>query len=325
MRIGFVGTGEFAHSHAKSLQKIGAQVAACTSTNREKAEAFGSQYGAKVFEDPAEMIAKRHIDVLYLVVPPFACDGRVERRAIAQGIPFLCEKPVGLNLTRCRAIAALIAERGLVSACGYLFRHGQAALAMKAVIARNEISVIRGCRMGGLIGPTWRRSMAKSGGAMVDLGTHTVDLMRWLFGDVKSVAALANFGICSKRFDGCDVYDSMDAQLLFGGGVIGGLALTSVMENGAKKSDLLDVYGKDFMLSFGWNSIRYKEGAADWVEVPVETDRLDFENRNFLEAVSKNDPGLVRSSYPDAVKTLAVTLAMNRSAVAGGKRIRLTA
>lgn len=324
MKVGFFGTGAFAQEHARSLQNIGAEIAACCGTNPAKTKTFAGKYGARVFDHPDEMIHPAIIDALYLVVPPYALDGKLEQSSLDQGIPFFCEKPVGLDLAVCRNTARQVEATGLVTACGYILRHGNAAAAMKTVIARNRISIIRAGRMENLHGPVWRRSMEKSGGGMVDLGTHQVDLLRWLLGEIQSVAALATSGICRDRFENCDIYDSMDSQILFQSGVIGDIAISCILENQAKKTDLLNVFGRDFMLTFDFCQVRYKEGAADWVELTVEPDRMDIENRNFLEAVEQRDPRRVLSSYPDAVKTLAVTLAMNQSAAKMGERIQMS-
>ena len=122
MRIGFVGTGGFAGEHATRLRKLGAEIAACYSTNAEKAAKFAAEHGATAYDDPRRFINRQSIDALYIVVPPFANDGVIAREAIAQNIPFFSEKPIGLDANACRAVAREAEAAGLLTAVGYHLR-----------------------------------------------------------------------------------------------------------------------------------------------------------------------------------------------------------
>jgi predicted dehydrogenase len=317
MRVGMLGTGIFAESHAKSLTNIGATIAGCYGTNPSKTEAFSTRHDCSIFENSLELISPDLIDVLYIVVPPFAHDGRWEEAAIERHIPFLCEKPVCLDLSLGRALAEKVAKSGLVTTSGFVFRQGETAARVREVIARNEVSIARSCRMGGLTPKKWARRMAGSGGMMVEAGIHSVDFMRWVFGEIRWVWASATSGI-STSIEDCDLYDSMDARIGFENGAIANLSVCNILNHGASKLDLLDVFGKDFMLTFDgpWegDKVRYKEGPQDWAELTIDAARLDLHNRGFLEAVSAADPSRVRGDYPDAVRSLEAVLAMNRSA-----------
>ena len=319
-RIGFIGTGAFARAHAGALQKLDVSIAACYSTNEAKAASFASDFGAKRFDDPLAMVSKEVIDVLYIVVPPFAHDGKAERKAIAEGIALLCEKPVGLDLGLCRELATEIRKTGLVTSSGYLLRLAPGVEEIKAILARNTVSTVRSCRLANMPPVHWWRRMDMSGGQMVEQVTHFVDLQRHVVGEIKSVAAVASSGLAAKKFDNCDIYDSMEALMVFASGAIGSVGASHLLNSGGARMEPLEVCGQDFYLSYDLQKLRYKEGQADWVEITADGDGepLLEENRRFLQAVTDGDPGAVIGSYPDAVGTLAVTLAMNESARTGG-------
>ena len=99
IRVGFIGTGKFARQHAEVLCELGVKPVACYGTNPEKTAAFSADFNCRSYSDPASLISSDVIDVLYIVVPPFAHDGKIELMAAARKIPFLCEKPVGLDLS----------------------------------------------------------------------------------------------------------------------------------------------------------------------------------------------------------------------------------
>ena len=161
--------------------------------------------------------------------------------------------------------------------------------------------------------------MSQSGGMMIEQATHQVDLLRHVFGEVQSVSAITSSGISAARWEGCDIYDSMEAILRFRSGVIGSMSITNVIAEGPGRSTLFEVAGRDFTLSLTGSGLTYRQGPAEAVSLPAPTDADPVleEDRRFLAAVSGNNPSAVACTYADALRTLELTLAMNDSAQRG--------
>jgi len=71
----------------------------------------------------------------------------------------------------------------------------------------------------------------------------------------------------------------------------------------------------------GWNFAgTVHSGESNQEEVPINENIFFLQNKVFLDAVAKNDPSKVLSSYEDGMKTLATTLAANESARDQGGR-----
>ena len=318
MRVAFYGTGGYARAHAESLRRLGVSIAACWGTNAEKTTAFARDYGATVFADWREMVSKKKCDALYIVIPPFAHDGAVEQLAVRKGLPFLCEKPVGLELKLSQKIARKIEKKKLVTSTGYQLRYWAELDEVKSVLARNRLSLVRACRFASCPQKAWWLKMATSGGMVVEQTTHLVDLLRFLFGEVKSVSAFTASGISSGKYPDCDVFDSIEGVMRFENGVVGSLGATNLLNNKFSKVVPLEVCGEDFYLHFEGDKIGYKEKTNEWAEKTLSSaNPQDAMNKAFITAIEKNDPSLVRSSYPDGVRTLALTLAFNKSAFTG--------
>jgi len=314
-RIGFYGTGSYAHVHAKSLQRIGAEIAGCWGRTPENSRAFADEFGGEVFEDVERMISPDSIDVLYIVVPPCGHDGAAELRAIEQGIPFLCEKPVGLDLGLCRNISKKVENTGLVTSSGYQMRAAEVNVRVKAFLSEHAFSSVRSWRLANCPQKEWWLKMETSGGMMVEQATHAVDLMRYFFGDITDICALANAGITAGKYEQADIYDSMETLVRFGSGPIGSVGVTNVLHRSMSDAVMFKACGEEAVVEYGMDEVRFKQGDAEWEVLPVFTsERGDALNRNFLEAVDKQDPALVFGSYPDAVKTLDTTLRMNEAA-----------
>jgi predicted dehydrogenase len=271
------------------------------------------------------MIARENIDCLYLVVPPFAHNHGVELACAKARIPFLIEKPVGLDAKLCRKIAAAVKRARLVTSVGYMLREAPLVAEVRKVLGRNAVTSLRATRAASFPAVHWWRKMATSGGPMVEQTTHLVDLLRYVFGEITAVSALTSYGIARRRFRGADVFDSMEALMKFKSGLIGSIGLTDTYENGFSKIELFEAFGRDFYLTYAPERLRYREGAGDWVEItsPPGVDLLMEENKRFLAATEKDDPSAVLCTYADGLRTLDVTLAMNKAARTA-KTVRLS-
>lgn len=314
MRAGFVGTGYFANEHAENLKRLGVDVAACCGVDKDGVEAFSKKFDVKVWDSPLEMIDGKNIDVLFIVIPPFAHDGEIELAAVEKGIPFLCEKPVGLDLDKCREIAARIEEKGLVTSSGYWLKAGAVAKQIKKVVSEHEISFVQGFWHSGFIMAPWWGTMSKSGGPLTEMVTHYIDFMRDVLGEVDSVCAISKHGINSTR-PNADIYDAITSMIRFKSGQIGTLSSTHTLAPETDDSKrVMELTGRDFYMCVETDTVKYKCGSDDWIELEFEADRIELNDRKFLEAVEKNDPSMVYGSYADALKNLEATAAMTESA-----------
>ena len=151
---------------------------------------------------------------------------------------------------------------------------------------------------------------------MVEEASHEIDLMRRVLGEIRAVAAVTSSGIAVDRWEGCDVYDSMEALLAFDGGLVGSIGITNVLPQDFNRIDILEVFGSDLYLNLNVDRVRYKEGGSDWVEIPSPSleSLLRAEDARFLDAVARRAPADVTCTYADALETLKVTLAMNEAA-----------
>lgn len=328
-RIGFVGTGKFARQHAGILSGMGADIVACFGTNLEKTTAFSKEFQCKIHDNPLMLINQANIDALYIVIPPFAHDGQVELAAINKGIPFLCEKPVGLDLTTCKLVSDQIRIKNMITSSGYQLRYAPIFSKIKTLVNNNRISSVRICSYSYMPKTHWWYKKKLSGGMMVESGSHYLDLLRYLFGEVDSVAAFVTEGVLKNRISGCDIYDSMEAVLKLQSGLIAGIGISHLLDKIDGRNDMLEIYGHDFVLKMDLYKLRCQNEAVAWYKTPDSMDwqcirnetskngLLSMETSAFLNAIQKNDHTLIKSSYPDAIESLALALAMNESAESG--------
>ena len=68
-------------------------------------------------------------DLLIVALPPFAHGGQVEAAARA-GVNLLVEKPIALDMDRAERMVAAVRDGGVVGACGFMYRFGEAVEAL---------------------------------------------------------------------------------------------------------------------------------------------------------------------------------------------------
>ena len=151
--------------------------------------------------------------------------------AAKAGKHMFVEKPLGVNARESLAMADAIEKANLLFTTGYFMRTDPMHIFLKQEIAKGNfgtITRVRGsnCHSGALEGwfdtdYRWMTQPAISGvGAFGDLGTHKLDILMWLLGDISSVTA--DVRSVTGRYGNCD--ECGEGLLQFKNGYIGTLA-----------------------------------------------------------------------------------------------------
>lgn len=322
VRIGFVGCGGIAQAHMDALSKIeGVQLVAFCDVVSEKAKAVAKKYGGKAFTKVKQMLKNVEIDALFFCLPPFAHGD--ELLAIEHGIPFFVEKPVGLDWGLIKEIAAGVREKNLLTSVGYMNRYRRSVNTVRDLLQKDLPILL----LGGWIGGTplaaggiwhWWVQKDKSGGQFHEQVTHTVDLARYLAGEVVEVHAYQSKGLNRLAPEHYTVEDSMVVNLKFQSGAVANL-WACCSANGGGGGVSLQVYATETTALFtGWeHSVRIYRRNQDIVEIRGEGDIFRIEDEAFVKALQTGDRSLIRSDYIDGAKTAAVTLAAIKSVEAG--------
>jgi predicted dehydrogenase len=316
VRIGFIGTGGIAGAHRRALSQIpNAQMAAFCDTDEARAQAAAEEHGGAPYTDYRRMLDEAKLDAVYICLPPFA-HGEFEDAVIEAGLPFFIEKPIDVDLARAKATAAKIEAKGLITGVGYHWRHLDSVDWLKEQIGEAKIGMALGYWVGGTPGVWWWRKWATSGGQMVEQTTHIVDLARYFLGEVKSVYCAYNLYRMNEKMEGLDVADAGTATLIFQNGAICQMTTSCALEKYGNVQLQLHFDGACAEILGGPVVIR--GGRFDEVRREPAINATVREDTFFVDAVEgSGDPLLIRSPYADAVKSLAISLAMNESAQSG--------
>ncbi len=266
IRLGIIGTGSMAQTHAKSFSSLkGVTLAACCDIDGQKARRFARRWKIpRWYADPAALLAEGGIDAVSIVTVD-AMHAPLSLAAIARGLPVLCEKPLATSLADARRMRDAAAARGVVTQVNFSYRNARAAQAAAALIRAGgigrvlhvEASYLQSWLVQDTWGDwrttdafTWRLSRRHgSFGALGDVGCHIYDLAALLCGDIEEISCrLATFdkGIEGNRIGPyvLDANDSFVSTVKFAGGGIGTVHATR-WASGHINSLRVRVYGDE--------------------------------------------------------------------------------
>ncbi len=301
-----------------------------------------AQFGkTRPYEDWRRMVETEKPDAAIIGVPPAAHGGGkpsndLERFCARKGVALFIEKPLGcLPPDEIAKTAEVLEKSGVIAAVGYMLRYTKALDFAKRALEETGIKprhiVLRyACSYSKIRKREWWDT-AESGGTIVEQATHFVDAARYLCGEaeMESVSALAlggGFELADKP-EGMEegvpierqVLRTLSANWSFAGGCLGTLVHTMLLHGTRYETDI-DVFGDGLHLHihdpYHAMRVRIRRPRSDrYEEMSFEGDDPYFgELQAFIRAVESKDRSLIRSPYPDALKTYALTWDITKKA-----------
>ncbi|MBN1460556.1 MAG: Gfo/Idh/MocA family oxidoreductase, partial [Armatimonadetes bacterium] len=204
IKIGIVGTGGMAHTHARAYQKIrGCKLVAACDVVPTRARDFAHKFGIKdAYTDVEEMFAGTPLDAVSVVTSDGAhCP--VSLAAIRRGKHVLCEKPLAVDYPDARKMAAAAQRKGVINLVNFSYRNSPAIHQAHDLVASGAIGRVMHFEASYLqswlsakywgnwrtsTGWLWRLSTAHGSlGVLGDIGVHIFDFASYGAGDIAKV------------------------------------------------------------------------------------------------------------------------------------------
>jgi predicted dehydrogenase len=231
--FGIIGGGGISDTHARAVTELqNAQVVAFFGANASKVTELSSKYGGECYLDFERFLNHQPMDAVIIGSP----SGLHAEQGIAcakRGLHVLVEKPIDVTMNKADAFIAECERRNLKLAVCFQDRFANDSLRLKKFIADGGIGklIMVSAHVKWYRPPEyysnskWRGRLAlDGGGALMNQGIHTVDLLLWLMGDVKRVYAKSLTALHDIESE-----DTLVATLEFANGAVGILeAATSI-------------------------------------------------------------------------------------------------
>jgi predicted dehydrogenase len=256
LNIAIVGTGNISRLHLLGYQEFGdrCRIVALCDIVPERAEDKKRQYGlddAVVVSSHEELLGRDDIDLVSICTPP-STHAQISIDLLRGGMNVLVEKPMAPSLAECDAMLAAEADSGkmLSSVAQNRFR--------------DDIATLKEAVDSGLVGPvshlridsawwrgvpyydlSWRGTwQSEGGGPTLNHAIHHIDLMVWMLGTPKSVAAM----MTNACHDNAEVEDLSVALLEYDRAIA--QLTSSVVHHGEEQQIVLQ--GRDASVAQPW-------------------------------------------------------------------------
>ena len=252
-----------------------AELIAVMDANKSAAERCKEKYNAKyAFDNVEELLALDEIQAVYIASPVF-CHKEQAFAAAKAKKDILLEKPVGLTADEAEEIATFCEEQGVKLGVGFMMRFHAYHQKMKELVQSGKIGEIVSARAQLTcwypeMENCWRQDMSLSGGgAMMDMGVHCIDLIRYITGlEVQEVA-----GICGNQIFKYGVEDAGGVVMRLENGAIAYVdAAFNIPDDAAKCK--IEFYGTKGSI-FAQGTISQVEGGT--IEVLCADDTAGYD------------------------------------------------
>ncbi len=331
--FGIIGIGNVSTIHAECIQQLeGSELIAVCSRSEQKAKKASQEYDVPYYTDFINLVKRDDIDVVSICTP----NGMHLEPAIASaevGKHVIVEKPIEITLNRADKI---------IDTC-------QKANVKLAVIFQNRfakaVQILRKAVQDGVLGKLilgdayvkWHRTQeyydkggwrgtikGDGGGALINQSIHTIDLLQWIMGPIKTV--YGKIGTFMHKIEGEDLGIAI---ITFKNNAIGIIEGSTSIYPGFPER--LEIHGEKgtVILEGGkiktWDIQEMKEkperlvearrtgGASDPMAISIEGHMAQYQD--MIDAIRKNREPMVNGI--EGRKALEIVLAIYRSSKEG--------
>jgi predicted dehydrogenase len=312
-RLALVGAGWIAQSYAQVLlESETAELVAVADTDLDAASRLADTFGCRVFDSHSSLLRWGDFDAALVCTPP-SSHAFIVLELLRAGIHVLCEKPLSVDVASARRMLHVADRMGVRLTMASKFRYVGDVIQAKAFITSGVLGEVlafentfaSNVRMAG----RWHSNPSVSGGGVIiDNGTHSVDILRYLCGPISAVSAYEGV-----RIQDLPVEDTAHVVARTAAGTLASIDLSwsCTLEN----ESYLRVYGTEGAITLGWARARYRHGSnLSWISFGSgynKREALSAEMDNFCRAIRGEEELLITAD--DALASVQTIAAAYRS------------
>ena len=230
IKVAMLGFGGIARSHRKAYWRLAQEgntgielVAICDIDPAQFTNSVAINLGADqtakeeeihTYTDLDEMLAKEEFEMIDICLPTYL-HKEYTVRMLRAGKHVLCEKPMSLSYEDCDEMIRVAKEEGRKLMIGQCLRFDLSYLYLKECIDDGRFGALKSVFMDRLSAhPTWGfenwfSDSSKSGGCLLDLHVHDIDMVRFFLGEPRAVSAIS--------YDGISRWEMVNTRLFYDG------------------------------------------------------------------------------------------------------------
>lgn len=317
LHLGLIGAGAIAQSYFKATEGCpDIRWTAVADTRPDAAEAAAETLGCAAYRSHRELIDKGGCDAVVVCTPP-ATHTAIALDLIAASVHVLCEKPLAPDVASAQRICDAARGKGVVMAMASKFRYADDVIRARSLIASGVLGDIllfeNAFTASVKMAQRWNADPKQSGGGvLIDNGTHSVDIIRYLLGPIERVLAVEG-----RRSQAAAVEDTATLFLRTAAGVHASVDLSWTINK--ELDTYLKVFGTNGSIFVGWRESKFRQTSSpEWTVFGHGYDKVAAFRRqilNFANHIRGLEPLLI--SAEDAVASVEVIRAAYESLAAG--------
>jgi len=217
------GCGGMGRSLVEALENVeGTRLIATYDLDPDASRAIADRYDAIPAQSPNDLLNRPDLDGVIVAVPQYA-HAQATILAARAGVHVFVEKPMALCVADCQTMIDAAAQHGIKLMVGHVLRYYEPYRSILRwsreqrfgrILAASIWRTTDGSRWD--VDGYWRASRAKSGGFLMEVGAHELDMLRCLMGKPQAVHA-----VLQKALPYChEMEDLISVQIQFVGGGI---------------------------------------------------------------------------------------------------------
>ena len=330
LRFAVIGTGFWSNYQVAGWKELeGVELVAVYNRSQEKAELLASKFSVgKVYTDANELLAKESLDFVDIITnvethPQFT------ELAATKGVNIICQKPMAASAAEARRMVELCRVQGVKLFVHENFRFQAQIRALKQMLSSETIGRAFKAKVSFCSAfPVFDNQpflMELEHFILTDIGSHVLDICRYLFGEAKSLTCFTQR--VNQKIRGEDVANVL-MHMQSGLHCFVEMSYASILEKESFPQTLVLVEGEkgsihltnDFEFKIttqnGTTSSRIHPTAYDWADPAyaiVHSSIVDC-NQNILKGLQG---GEAETTGEDNLKTVELVWACYESALSG--------
>ncbi|HLZ60932.1 MAG TPA: Gfo/Idh/MocA family oxidoreductase [Ktedonosporobacter sp.] len=266
LRFGIVGCGVIGPNHAEALKSLydDAELIAVADIIPEKATKLAQKYQVKAYNDMQEMFDREHLDVVSICTPS-GMHGEHACQAMRAGSHVIVEKPMEITHERIEEMLRVQQETNRKLAVISQHRFDEGTVQIYKLVKEQAFGRLV---LGNAAIPWWRSQKyydsgawrgtwaLDGGGVLMNQSIHSIDVLQWLMGPVKSIYAYTDTLVHKMETE-----DVAVAVLRFESGAVGTIAATTGAYPGV--TTRIEIFGDQGSAVLENDSLSYLHLARD--------------------------------------------------------------
>ena len=272
MNIGIIGFGGMGKTHAYAVENLkyfysplafNAKIHGVCCAHYENAVKACETFGFDVaYRDEDELINDPSIDVVDICTPN-CFHYETLKKAIAAGKHIYCEKPLCTTAEEAEEIASLAREKGVICAIVFNTRFLLPVMRAKELVSDGRIGEVLSFSVRFLHSSAadpekkagWKQNRdVCGGGVLFDLGSHTIDLIRWICGEFSSVSGLSQIAYPTRLGTDGSIWNTNADEAFYmtaalANGACGTITVGKIMQ-GTNDDHSFEIYGTKGSVAF---------------------------------------------------------------------------